>query len=77
MTQTDDRILELLNESDLILSTAVIALNLDYSRSWVSDRMTTLHEAGLVDSENTGYYRISDLGREYLSGELDADVLEK
>jgi len=76
MNQTDDRILDLLEESGLILSPAVMAKNLDYSRSWVSERTGRLVEARLVEQVDDGYYRISDRGRAYLAGELDAEELE-
>jgi len=76
MNQTDDRILELLNESSLILSPAVIARNLQYSRSWVSERTGKLVNAGLVEQVDDGYYRISGLGQAYLEGSVDAEELE-
>jgi len=76
MNQTDDRILELLDESGLILSPAVIAVNLEYNRSWISRRISKLVDVGLVESINEGYYRITDFGREYLVGDIDADELE-
>ena len=76
MNQTDDRILELLDESDLILTPAVMARNLDYTRNWVSRRVGKLESAGLVEPIDSGYYRISDRGRAYLEGDLDADELE-
>ncbi len=76
MNQTDDRILELLNESGLILSPAVIAKNLQYSRSWVSERTGKLVNAGLVEQVDDGYYRISSLGQAYLEGSVDAEELE-
>jgi|AntRauMinimDraft_4_1070384.scaffolds.fasta_scaffold12573_2 Mn-dependent DtxR family transcriptional regulator len=76
MNQTDDRILELLDESDLILTPAVMARNLDYTRNWVSRRVGKLESAGLVEPIDSGYYRISDRGRAYLAGDLDADELE-
>jgi len=76
MNQTDDRILELLEESGLELTASVLAKNLDYSRSWVSRRIAKLAEAGLIDSAGGNYYRISDRGRAYLAGDLDAEDLE-
>ena len=76
MNQTDDRILDLLADSDLILSPAVIAINLDYTRNWVSRRVSKLEGAGLIESINGSYYRITETGREYLSGEVDAEALE-
>ena len=76
MNQTDDRILELLAESDLILTPAVIGKNLEYTRNWVSRRIGKLEDASLVEPVDPGYYRITDRGRAYLSGEIDADELE-
>ncbi|WP_436931687.1 winged helix-turn-helix domain-containing protein [Halosimplex halobium] len=75
MNQTDDRILELLEESGLELSPVVISRNLDYSRSWVSQRLTKLSEADLVTVADGSYYSITDKGRNYLDGELDADEI--
>jgi predicted transcriptional regulator len=76
MNQTDDRILELLAESDLILTPAVIGKNLEYTRNWISRRIGKLEDASLVEPVDSGYYRITDRGRAYLSGEIDADELE-
>lgn len=77
MNQTDDRILELLEESGLILSPNIISVNLDYSRSWVSQRLTKLVDAELIRKVNGGHYEITDTGQAYLKGEIDADELEK
>jgi len=76
MNQTDDRVLELLDESDLILSPSVIATNLEYSRNWISKRLSLLTNAELVEQVDEGYYIITDRGRAYLSGELESDDLE-
>lgn len=77
MNQTDDRILELLDESGLILSPSVIAVNLDYTRNWVSRRISKLVDAGLIEKVDGSYYGISELGRAYLEGNLDAEALEE
>ncbi|MDG5778834.1 MarR family transcriptional regulator [Haloarculaceae archaeon H-GB1-1] len=77
MNQTDDRILELLDESKLALSPSVIAHNLDYSRSWISRRASRLHEASLLEKEQGSYYRISEMGEAYLAGTIDAESLSK
>ena len=76
MNQTDDRILDLLDESGLMLSPAVIAVNLDYTRNWVSKRLSRLLDAGLVEKSESSYYSITEQGQQYLSGEIDAEVLE-
>ena len=76
MTQGDDRILETLESSGLVLSPRVIAENTDYTRNYINKRMRKLRENGLVDRVDDGLYRISDKGSAYLAGELDADDLE-
>lgn len=75
MNQTDERILELLDDSDLILTPTVISENLDYERTWVSDRLGVLRDAGLVERIARGKYRISEKGRSFLEGDLNADEL--
>ncbi|ELY97551.1 phage PhiH1 repressor protein [Natrialba chahannaoensis JCM 10990] len=76
MNQTDNRILELLDESELVLSPAVTAINLDYSRNWVSRRMSKLEKAHLIEKVDGSYYQITDRGRAYMNGDLEADELE-
>jgi len=81
MTAADDRILEfLLNEGNkpLVATPAVIEMNVDYQRTHVNNRLGKLLDAGLVEyyDENRGAYQITDFGRAYLAGELDAEELE-
>lgn len=75
----DDRILEILEESGLILSPSIISANLDLNRHHVSSRLSELLEHDLVERTSTGkgHYRITDRGRAYLAGEIDAEELEK
>ena len=73
---TDDRIPELLDESGLVLTPAVIANNLECTRNRASRRGGKLADAGLVEPVDSGYYRITERGRAYLAGELTADGLE-
>jgi len=82
MTRADDSILEfLLNEGNrpIRATPAVIQANVDYQISHVRNRIRELHEAGLVQyyDEDRGIYQITDRGRAYLAGEVDADELEK
>jgi Mn-dependent DtxR family transcriptional regulator len=76
MTQADDRLLESLEGSNLVLSPRILAVNTDYSRHYVSERLAILLDAELVEKEDEGLYRITERGRAYLSGEIDADYLE-
>lgn len=76
MTQADDRILETLEDGGLILSPRVLAANIDYSRHYVSSRLAELRDAEFVERVDDGLYRITDRGRSYLTGDLDAEDLE-
>ncbi|WP_226006654.1 winged helix-turn-helix domain-containing protein [Natrinema salinisoli] len=72
---TDERILEVLN-TGLELGPTAIGRNIDRDRTGVSRRLSELVEYGLVDRVDDGYYAITDLGEQYLAGELDAGELE-
>ncbi|MFP8952404.1 MarR family transcriptional regulator [Natrialbaceae archaeon A-arb3/5] len=76
MTQADDRLLETLDESGLILSPRVLSANTDYSRHYISTRLGKLTDADLVERIDEGLYQISDLGESYLRGEIEGDQLE-
>ncbi|WP_224268355.1 transcriptional regulator [Haloprofundus salinisoli] len=73
---TDERILEALGDSKMILSPAVIAKNIDRSREEVTRRLAILVDYGLVERIERGYYVISELGHQYLDGNLDASDLD-
>ena len=76
MNQTDDRILQALEETGMMLTPVVLAKNLDYSRTWVSTRISKLVDAGLIENPEGSFYQITDRGRAYLAGDLDGDDLE-
>lgn len=71
----DDRILEALATSGMILSPSVIAINIDKSRSQVNRRLAVLVEYGLVTRVQRGYYELTADGQAYLDGQLDASTL--
>ncbi|MEY7848214.1 winged helix-turn-helix domain-containing protein [Natrarchaeobius sp. A-rgal3] len=72
---TDERILEVL-DTGLMLGPTTIAKNIDKHRVTVSDRLRELRNYGLVECPEEGYYEITDIGEQYLVGELDASELE-
>ena len=76
MTQGDDRILETLESSGIVLSPAVLAYNTDYTRNYVNKRLRKLRNNDLVERVDSGYYVITDRGRAYLAGDLDNEDLE-
>lgn len=73
MVPMDDEILELFHSVELVLTPAIIAYNIDRSREEVNRRLTELQTHGLVDRVERGKYRITQLGEEYLRGELDTE----
>ncbi|APX00100.1 transcriptional regulator [Halobiforma lacisalsi AJ5] len=73
---TDERILEALHSSGMVLSPAVISKNIDRSREEVTRRLSVLVEYGLVTRVERGYYEISKFGEQYLEGNLNASELD-
>ena len=63
-------------EGGLRLAPAVFVKNIDKSWTHVSRRLANLTDYGLVEKPKRGYYEITDLGREHLSGEIDAANLK-
>lgn len=74
MTRADDEILEYL-ASESAGTPKVIADALDRSNSYIGVRCRKLASYGLVDRPSRGFYVITDEGRSYLEGELDASSL--
>jgi Mn-dependent DtxR family transcriptional regulator len=71
MVPMDDAILSLFHSSDLVLTPAIIAYNIDYSREEVNRRLRKLEEADLVEKVGRGKYRMTPNGEAYLSGEFN------
>lgn len=75
MTRADDYILEFFEDTEIVATPHVVSANIDYSRQYVNRRIRTLSENGLLENTGNGLYRITDRGRAYLAGEVDADEL--
>ncbi|MDF9745047.1 ArsR family transcriptional regulator [Natrinema salsiterrestre] len=75
MTPMDDAILEVFHSSGLILTPAVVALNIDRSREEVNRRLSRLATHGLVEKVERGKYRLTRRGVRYLRGELHVALL--
>lgn len=82
LTHTDERIMEHLAavEDD---TPSTVAGEIDRSVEYVADRCRQLGLRGLIDPLDADArgadvtYRLSDLGKRYLAGDVDADELEK
>ena len=75
MTSADNRILEFLDEKDIVATPQVIAANIDYTRQYVNKRIRILAQNELVKKNDEPLYQITERGRQYLEGELDVDDL--
>ncbi|MEM4780598.1 MAG: winged-helix domain-containing protein [Halalkalicoccus sp.] len=68
MRPIDESIVEILAESDLVLTPAVVAYNIGYSREEVNRRLSELETHGLVERVERSKYRITDDGRGWSGG---------
>lgn len=80
MTPTDDAILSLLGPpKQLELRSGDIARNTGYTRRRISDRCSVLVDRDLLFKDDEGghpYYGLTDLGEQYVAGELAPKDLE-
>lgn len=76
MTQGDERVLEFLDEKDIIASPSVIAANIDYTAEYISRRCRKLADAGLIQRVDATNYRLTEFGARFLAGEVDAEELK-
>lgn len=77
MAPVDYEVMLFFENHDIEASPKVVSANIDYDRQYVSKRMGELAEAGLIETTSAGLYGLTDLGRDYLAGKIDADQLER
>lgn len=83
MTDSDDTILEFLQETGAAFSQRGLEVNfnqrqIQLSYSTIKRRIDLLENAGLIQcvEEKGGYYEITERGEMYLEGELDHSIIE-
>lgn len=76
MTQADERVLEFLHEKEIVASPSVIAANIDYTGEYISRRCRQLADAGLLQRVDASNYRLTTLGEQFLSGDIDPDEIK-
>lgn len=77
MTQADERVLEFLDEKEIVASPSVIGANIDYTGEYISRRCRMLADVGLLQRVDSSNYRITELGEQFLVGDIDASKLQK
>lgn len=81
MSSTDERILEFLAENGNYQPSAMrdrleeLGGDLDYHSNWINKRCRKLESYGLLANVGGGVYSITDEGRAFLEGDLDASTL--
>lgn len=70
----DYEILQFYENHDILASAKVIGANIDYSRQYVNKRLVKLSDSGILESTD-GLYRLSATGKEFLTGNLEAENL--
>jgi len=74
--KVDYPIMGFFESHDIQASPSVIAWNIGYDNDYVGRRLRALSTAGFLNRIDEGRYELSDLGREFLAGDLDADEVE-
>jgi predicted transcriptional regulator len=75
MKPTDDLILELLEEEGQY-NPKIIAEKIGKHPKYVGERCRKLRDYNLLRNLGRGLYQITDLGEDYLAGDLDATELD-
>ncbi|WP_200820873.1 MarR family transcriptional regulator [Halobellus limi] len=70
----DYEIFLFLEDHDILISPKMLAENIEYDRQYVYKRLRVLTEAGLLESDD-GIYELTDLGRDFLAGDVGEDDL--
>ncbi len=78
MNVAADPVLEFLDDHEIAVPKGVFDNELSVSASSIARALDDLEARGLIERDDnfSSYYRITDLGREYLEGNVDADDLE-
>jgi len=77
MSPIDYEILLFFEEHDIRVTPKVLGANIDYDRQYTSKRCRKLLEEGILEKDDSGLYHLSEKGRAFLAGEIDANELEK
>lgn len=78
MTHADERVLEYLSENgnhrpaQIADQLGTIGADMGFHRKYVGRRCRTLQARGMLRNLGNGLYQITDLGEQFLDGEIDA-----
>ena len=75
-SKIDYPIFGFLDDHNIRVTPKVVAGNIDYDRSYTGRRLRALRDAGLLEQDDEAFYTLSDLGEEFLAGNLSKEELE-
>jgi predicted transcriptional regulator len=75
-SKIDYFVIDFFDEYDLQVSPKVLAENIDYHPEYVGRRLRALRDVGLLKQHDNGLYALSNLGREFLAGEVPIEEIE-
>lgn len=62
---------------DIQISVKGVAANIGYDADYTGRRLRKMRDAGLLLQNDDGLYELSDLGREFLAGDLPVEEVEE
>ncbi len=74
MLPIDDAVLELFHSKELVLTPAIVAYNIGYSREEVNRRLRELEKRGFMTKVERGKYRITEFGIQYVNGSMSVGL---
>jgi predicted transcriptional regulator len=78
MSPIDYEILLFFEDHEILVSPKVLGANIEYDRQYTSKRCRKLTQEGILEQDGeSGLYGLSDRGRRFLAGELDAEEFER
>jgi len=77
MSPIDYEILEFFDSHDIQASPQVISANIGYDRNYTGKRCRNFTEYNILERHENGLYELTDDGRSFLAGEIDADELDE
>ncbi|MWG36194.1 phage repressor protein [Halomarina oriensis] len=76
LSKIDYFIFEFFDDHDIEVSPKVLAANIGYDAGYAGKRLRALSTSGLLQQNENDLYELSDLGREFLAGDLATDEVE-
>lgn len=76
MSPIDYEILEFFESHDIIINPSSLAANIDYDTSYTAKRCDLLSTHDLLQKLTGPKYELTEFGRRFLNGKIDASELE-